>query len=54
MFLTNPLLTEYTLLMDKYKMSYTEIENMNYGEFLELVNYTANINEYINKQQSRK
>ena len=53
MFLENPLLTEYSLLMDKYKMGYETIENMDYGEFLELVNYTANVNEFINKQQSK-
>ena len=56
MFLSNPLLSEYTMLMDKYHLSYTEIENLLYDEFLELVNYCANISEYQYKksQQQRK
>lgn len=51
MFLYNPFLTEYTILMEKYKLQYSEIENMPYDEFLELVNYCCNINELINKKQ---
>lgn len=38
------------MLMDKYHLSYTEIENLQFDEFLELVNYCANINEYQHKK----
>lgn len=34
-------------------MSYSEIERMDYDEYLELINYVANINEYINQQHSK-
>jgi len=39
MALHNPLLTEYTLLMSKLKMSLTDIESLSYPEMLEMVHF---------------
>jgi hypothetical protein len=54
MFLVNPMLTEMLMVSEKYHISPLDVEEIDYEEFIEIVNYTANMNEIQQKQMKSK